>query len=527
MPTTPKYLHYKRGRFSARIVVPKELQTLVGKKELTKALGADRRAAEKQLPGAVTVMMHELAVAERKLNAGKPVPTEARFPMAPPALAASHYEQRLAFDDQLRNDPRYAAIGVDDQYAQLLRNGMSGKLTDAELMNLIGARIERFRFLGNVTAEPGSDEWRQIARALCVAEYEALSRVVERDEGDFTGKPSHPLIVNSQATEDVPEPVILSKLWSDYLATRMQAGFIKDGGKRQEPVIKSLRAFLKHNEAQRVTKKDLLLWRDHLLNVDKLSAKTINDIYLSTIRSLFSWAHENERLIENVAASVRQPKPRKTQSRERGYTDTEALAVLIASRSHVPKPNQFSFVRETPHMTAAKHWAPMLCAFSGARISEITQLRKEDFRKEGQHWIMRITPDAGTVKAGGWRDVPLHRQIVALGFIEFVKAAAEGPLFHGAVDPSKYATAAASVSDELAKWLRRSGTAPDGVQPNHAWRHRLKTLGRELGLSDRVIDAIQGHAGRTADDSYGDVTISAKLRVIDALPEYDLKVQNL
>jgi hypothetical protein len=45
---------------------------------------------------------------------------------------------------------------------------------------------------------------------------------------------------------------------------------------------------------------------------------------------------------------------------------------------------------------------------------------------------------------------------------------------------------------------------------------------RELGLSDRVIDAIQGHAGRIAGDSYDDVTITAKFKAIDALPDYDL-----
>lgn len=113
------------------------------------------------------------------------------------------------------------------------------------------------------------------------------------------------------------------------------------------------------------------------------------------ISSLFAWAHENERLRENVAATVRQPKPRRVQSRERGYTDAEALAVLRASRSHVPKPNQFGFVRETPHMTAAKRWAPILCAFSGARISEITQLRKEGIRQEGNRWIMRMRIGTG------------------------------------------------------------------------------------------------------------------------------------
>lgn len=64
--------------------------------------------------------------------------------------------------------------------------------------------------------------------------------------------------MNTTLPEDQPEPVNLSTLWTDYLASRMQAGFIKDGGKRQEPVIKSLRSFLKHNDARRVTKKDLL-----------------------------------------------------------------------------------------------------------------------------------------------------------------------------------------------------------------------------------------------------------------------------
>ena len=38
----------------------------------------------------------------------------------------------------------------------------------------------------------------------------------------------------------------------------------------------------------------------------------------------------------------------------------------------------------------------------------------------------------------------------------------------------------------------------------------------------RVIDAMQGHTGRTAGENYGDVTVIAKARVIDALPDYDL-----
>ena len=350
-----RYWKEKNGRFYARIAVPAPLRPFLDqpRSELIEALGSDRRAAIRLHPAAVARLQHLLALAERKSSSGKTVSPEGRFPMTPAQLAATLYAQRLELDEWLRNDSRYAAIGVDDQLVQNLRDGISGKLGDQALMELVGSHIERFRNAGNLSAKRETVEWRQIARALCVAEYEALARVVERDEADFDGKPDHPLLANAVLPEASPSQVSISKLWDDYLTSRTQAGFSKDGGKRQEPVIKNLKAFLKHNDAQRVTKKTLLAWRDHLLAVNNLSAKTVNDIYLSTIRSLFAWAHDNERLAENVAASVKQPKPRRVQNRERGYTDFEALTVLKASRSHVPKPNQFGFVRETPHMTAA------------------------------------------------------------------------------------------------------------------------------------------------------------------------------
>jgi hypothetical protein len=44
------------------------------------------------------------------------------------------------------------------------------------------------------------------------------------------------------------------------------------------------------------------------------------------------------------------------------------------------------------------------------------------------------------------------------------------------------------------------------VAPVHGWRHRYKTVGMEAGIPQRVLDAIQGHAARTASYGYGEVT---------------------
>jgi hypothetical protein len=40
----------------------------------------------------------------------------------------------------------------------------------------------------------------------------------------------------------------------------------------------------------------------------------------------------------------------------------------------------------------------------------------------------------------------------------------------------------------------------------------------EAGVSTRVLDAIQGHAARTAGDSYGDVTVKAMAMATELVP---------
>tara|TARA_R110002051_G_scaffold30487_1_gene70521 strand:- start:28063 stop:29631 length:1569 start_codon:yes stop_codon:yes gene_type:complete len=512
-----RHLINRSGRYHARLVVPKDLRSIIGKSELRTPLGGDYRFALRHLPGAVAQLQSQIGEAERKSGQ---VATMPRYPMATDQIAHAHYTRRLAFDDQLRNDQRYAMTGIDDMLVQRLRDAIAGRAGDDELETLVGIEVERFRSAGNLDAAKGSDKWRIIARALCSAEYEALERVYERDEGDFTGTPSTPMLLNAEPPSEPEASVSIKRLWSDYVAIRIQAGFMRDGGKRQAAAVQSLCRFLKHDDARRITKKNVLDWRDDLMKT--LAAKTVSDVYLSTIRTLFGWAVDNDELLMNPALSVKQPKPRKVYNRERGYTDAEAVKVLKVSRSYEPTGDMNGYIREKPELVAAKRWVPIICAFTGARVSELTQLRKEDIRQEEGMWIARITPDAGSVKAGGYRDVPLHPQIIAEGFADFLNDAGQGPLFHNGTSPDSYVRKSKQISNQLANWLSLAGLCPEGLAPNHAWRHRLKTQCMELEISDRVVDAIQGHAGRTAGDNYGDVTLKTKRDAIGKLPSYSL-----
>jgi len=517
-----RHLLNRNGRYFARLVVPKELRPFIGgKTELRAPLGPDYRTALRKLPSEVALLQHEISLAERRaVQAGQRKVTVGRYPLAPDQIALRNYQSRLAFDDAARNDYRYASVGVDDLLAAKLREGIAGLLSDTDLVELVGNRIERFRHLGNTTAEVGSDEWRALARAMCISEYEALARVAERDEGDFTGMPSNPMLANAQSEPDPLPPVSLKGLLTDYIAAKKLVGKAKGTEKRWTPVFIDLVKFIGHNDARRLTKQNLIEWRDARL--ETLSPKTVSDVYLAAVRTVLNWAKVEDRVPTNVAQDVRQEVPKKVRVREKGFTDKEAAAILRAARNHVPAITDNPATMELPQTTAAKRWVPILCAFSGARVTEITQLRKQDFRSEGEIPVMRITPEAGTVKAGGYRDVPLHRQLIEMGFLEFLAAASDGPLFYRNSKGRNPVKAARAIAGRISEWLQDADLIPDGVQPNHGWRHRFKTVGEEEGISRRTLDAIQDHASRTAGDDYGDVTLKARKAAIDRLPFYDL-----
>ena len=144
--------------------------------------------------------------------------------------------------------------------------------------------------------------------------------------------------------------------------------------------------------------------------------------------------------------------------------EAEALAILSAALRYIPG------LRENPRTAAAKRWLPWLCAFSGARVREMGQLRRQDLQREGELWVLRITPEAGTVKTDEARHFVLHKQLIDLGFPAFVQASPEGPLF---VTPGK----SGDVLGPLAGLLNRNARirSPHRARPQRSAKPRMAT----------------------------------------------------
>ena len=139
-------------------------------------------------------------------------------------------------------------------------------------------------------------------------------------------------------------------------------------------VFDQLAAQLGHDDAAKVTKADVVGWKDALI-ASGLSTKTVRDSKLAPLLAVMRWAVANGALATNPAEGVGVT-VRKAGGGRRGFNDDEARKVLTAAE------------RETaPHLK----WLPILCALTGARLSELCQLRGADVQREGGVWFLNLT----------------------------------------------------------------------------------------------------------------------------------------
>ena len=275
--------------------------------------------------------------------------------------------------------------------------------------------------------------------------------------------------------------VPLSDLFEDYArASRLAVATVK----QWRAVIRHLIGFLGHDNALRVESTNLRKWRDHLTGEagprgEPRKAKTINDSFLAPVRAMLAWAVDRDLVTGNPAAGVKPLRADKgVVLRERSLTKQEQAIILRGTLAE-PSPNLGRY------KAATRRWVPWLCAYTGARVGEITQARSEDVVKVDGVWTLNITPEAGTVKTNRARVVPLHDHLIEQGFLDFV-ACCDGPMFYQLRPDAKpevrppYKLAA----NKLAEWVRELGVT-EVPQPNHSWRHTFKTLSRTVGISRR------------------------------------------
>jgi len=272
------------------------------------------------------------------------------------------------------------------------------------------------------------------------------------------------------------------------------------------------------------------------------------DNYLKNYRSMFDYAIANGYAIENpfkkmkALGKKRKKSEEKADKTDRLFTERELCEIFTTPVFTQKATRSYYF------------WVPLLCLYTGARLSEIAQLDVHDVIKKDGVWCLDInerTSDKSLKTPASARLVPLHRDIIDLGFIRYVetiKAAQEDwskaiyrtrKLWWDIFSTNgKYANACSKNLDKIFDKVNIPNFVEDRKGSKyHAFRHTLTKLLKEADVSESTYGRILGHdVAGTPGGMYGGKdsikflqTTLNKVRplpqdVLDALKPYRLPV---
>ncbi|MBC9880874.1 hypothetical protein G8O24_26460 [Bradyrhizobium sp. INPA01-394B] len=310
-----------------------------------------------------------------------------------------------------------------------------------------------------------------------------------------------------------PETDTLSGLFRSWAATQNP---LPDTERAFKLAIDKFKAFIRHEEVARIATNDVRRWCAHLKIVEKKGSTRIKNGYLAALKAVLNCAVQQGALEVSPCANIvvkAKPRPR---TREKDLTDRETYAILRASLDP-----QGSAVSAT--VAATRRWIPWILAYTGARVAEITNLTSGHIIQEAGVWGFKIEKS----KNGTPRKIPIHRDLIDQGFLDFVKSRDGLPLFFDR-QTAKTSSIHKTRAEGLGDWVRRvTGNGPNVVSPNHGWRHRFKTECRRVMMNHDIAAYIQGHTFESVGDTYGHIPLDVTGPWMDLFPIYDVSGEEL
>ncbi len=187
------------------------------------------------------------------------------------------------------------------------------------------------------------------------------------------------------------------------------------------------------------------------------------------------------------------------------------------------------------------YWCPLIAAYTGLRREEFSQLTVGHVVQVEGVWIFDLYRAGLNLKTfSSPRNVPLHKELLALGFIEALREGRDDSeqLFPELTPEEEDGKFGDPVGDRFARVLqnlkiviiRRNGTKADGVF--HPFRHRLITDLVSLGVPEGVIDSVTGHDSVERESERarytGEIPVAILKKAIDKLElPIDIKALDL
>ncbi len=271
-----------------------------------------------------------------------------------------------------------------------------------------------------------------------------------------------------------------------------------------------LRGYPKNRHRLRATRNQPLSKLIQDGKYEPINARTAKKFF-ELARALVSYAHDQGYLKENIAAGLTFSTKGADSPRKRTYSPGQIEKLLAGPVYSLTEPPRW-------RLDDYRFWLPILGLYSGARLSELCQLRLGDIREElGVSVISISRSGARQLKtADSERLVPLHKAVLGAGFLDFhqqrLMATGEdptAPLFenihtYGDLSPGHVAS----------RWFLGSSKNDNGYLGHcglggeeltfHGLRHNFINQFRRQKLDMLIGKALVGHADRSTTGGYGD-----------------------
>ena len=421
-------------------------------------------------------------LAKRKDNADKAItPEDIRY--AAEIMRVSLLESDETFRHDLVNAQlKGEAPELDPEdftYEKLPPPGPAG---DAELLKRLRDKIPLMLLtqLGKLPSGPVNADYLPFVTAY----RDAFAILAQRAQGKTLPTPEAP-----------PKPKSLGGgfSWDDMLAYYWQHHQkVSDSTRSLYKLVISRLAKHAGVDPTQLTRAQVIAWRDSITQT--LAPKTAYT-HLVAAGTVYRFALNNEKLGERADPfrAITVPDGKNAESSREKFE----LATLKEIFRDPPK------LEDIPEAAGAHaaYWVPILALYTGARKEELTGLLLEDVTVErGQVTLLLRDNRLRKLKTkSSKRDVPVHKDVLALGFIEYLdtlRQAGADRLFPGLVN-----------SESVAEWFIPHVQSRIGKgaikQDLHSFRHTLKTACREVEILTEIHDYITGHARSSVSDKYG------------------------
>lgn len=350
---------------------------------------------------------------------------------------------------------------------------------------------------------------------------------------------------------EAPEPVTFGQLAEQYLAMKQEEGEANNASEKWLDKTKAQVALARELIGDRTLVHDIdydqcLRARSLLarvpsnrtkyypgLNLEKVTAKAAKDgkplmspvtqaRYLDTLRDILELG-TLKRLLPNNPASGLRPLKRddvRPEDKRPPFTLDQIKTFFVsdfykscapdAAKPYAKKDREWRF------------WLPLLSLFMGMRPIEICQMLPSDVKQTAKGtWYVDVVASAdndeeGSATAGpaktlktatSRRKIPVHPELIALGFVDFAlrQQTAKAERLFEDLKPDTYGNLATYALKRFRDTFLKDAVALKSKQTFYSFRHSFRDALRRGEAGPDVLKALGGWSqGSVASDAYGD-----------------------